>query len=124
MTTVDLTRSPHVIPPHAHAAAEISPRPVTTGSSAGAFALDAGDGTDWYLTASANRALTVSGGYDGQMIVVDVLASGGNRTITLTGVTLTTGMTAAWAIPSGKVGTLGLRRTAGTWRALAQTVDA
>lgn len=144
---VDLTLSPHVLPPHTHAeyaaadhthtpdsigaaaaahthpAADISPPPVITGSSAGAFAIAAGDGTDWYLTASANRTLTVAGGYDGQMIVVDVLASGGNRTVTVSEVTLTTGMTAGLDIPSGGVGTLGLRRTNGTWRLLAQTVD-
>lgn len=108
---------------HTHSAADISTRPVTTGSSAGSFAISAGDGTDWYLTATANRTLTVSGGYDGQMIVVDVLASGGARDIALSGVTLTTGMTGSLPVPSGKVGTIGLRRSGGTWRCLAQTVD-
>ena len=97
--------------------------PVITGNTSGAFGIDAGDGIDWYLTATANRTLTVSGGVNGQMIVVDILASGGARTITLNGITLTAGIVASWDIPSGKVGTLGLRRTNGTWRALAQTVD-
>lgn len=108
---------------HTHSAADITPAPVVTASGTGAYTVNADMGTDWYLTATGNRTLTLSGGYDGQMIVVDVLASGGARTITLSGVTLTTGMVSAFAIPSGKVGTIGLRRTNGTWRCLAQTLD-
>lgn len=96
---------------------------VITGSTSGAFNINTGSSTDWYLTATANRTLTITGGTDGQMIVIDILASGGARTITLSGITLTTGLIAAWPIASDKVGTLGLRRTNGVWRALAQTVD-
>lgn len=110
--TVDLTRSPHLLRP-----------PPITGTTAAAFALDADLIADRYLTAPANRTLTVSGGANGQQLVVDVLASGGNQTITLSGIRLTAGMAAAWTVPSGKVGTLGLRRTGGEWRCLAQTVD-
>lgn len=154
---VDLTLSPHLLPPHTHpeyapddhthsgyaavnhshtpasigaatashthGAADITPRAVVTASGTGAYTVNANSGTDWYLTATGDRTLTVSGGYDGQMIVVDVLASGGARTITLSGVTLTTGMTSPFPIASGKVGTIGLRRSGGTWRCLAQTVD-
>lgn len=96
---------------------------VITGNSSGSFNINTGTNVDWYLTATANRTLTVTGGSDGQMIVIDIVASGGTRTITLNGITLTAGIVASWAIPSGKVGTLGLRRTNGSWRALAQTVD-
>lgn len=109
---------------HTHGAADITPAPVVTASGTGAYTVNANSGTDWYLTATGNRTLTVSGGYDGQMIIVDVLASGGARTITLSGVTLTTGMVSPFSVASGKVGTIGLRRSGGIWRCLAQTVDA
>ena len=97
--------------------------PPITASGTGAYTVDASAGTDWYLTATGNRTLTITNGADGQMLLIDVLASGGARTITINSVTLTTGMVNPFPIASGKVGTIGLRRTNGAWRVLAQSVD-
>lgn len=96
---------------------------VITAAPTGSYTVNASLGSDWYITATADRVLTISGGADGQMVLVDVLASGAQRVITISGATLTTGMSATLTIPSGKVGTIGYRRTNGVWRVLAQTVD-
>lgn len=120
---------------HVHSASDITsgviaparlpnvPHPPTVATPTGAYTVNADVGTDWYITATADRVLTISGGADGQMVLVDVLASSAQRVITISGATLTTGMSATLTIPSGKIGTIGLRRTNGVWRVLAQTVD-
>lgn len=93
-----------------------------TATPTGAYTCDASLTSDWYLTLTADRTVTVSGGSDGQMVLIDALASSAQRVLTVNGV-LTTGMAATLTIPSGKVGTVGLRRTNGTWRVMAQTLD-
>ena len=102
---------------HSHTVAPITATPT------GSYTVNADAGTDWYLTLTADRTITVTGGVDGKMILVDAVASSAQRVLTVSGATPTTGTAATLTIPSGKVGTVGLRRTNGTWRILAQGVD-
>jgi hypothetical protein len=61
----------------------------------------------------------------GQMMLIEVLASGGSWAITLSGITLSTGITAANTVASGKVGFFGLRYSGllSAWVCLAYTAS-
>lgn len=121
---------------HTHAAADVSSgtlaaarlplvtsTPVTVTYSA-TVAIDPTAGNNFKITATGALALSVSttGATDGQMVMVEVLASGAARTVTLSG-TLTTGLIAANAVASGKTGFFGFRYSAlvAGWVLLATT---
>lgn len=73
--------------------------------------LDASTGDAFVITATANMHLaSPSNPTNGQMLVVEVLASGGAWTVTIDGPTLlTTGLTQNLVVQSGQVGIFGLR---------------
>ncbi len=73
--------------------------------------IDASTGDSHQITATGNPAFAVpTNPTNGQMIVVEVLASGGARTVTLNGsIVLTTGLSAVMVIASGEVGIFALR---------------
>lgn len=75
------------------------------------LAIDASTGDNHQITATGNPAFSVpTNGTNGQMLLVEVLASGGARTVTLNGsILLSTGLTNSLVIASGKVGFFGLR---------------
>lgn len=85
--------------------------------------INASIGDNHQITATGNPALGVpSNGTNGQMLLVEVLASGAARTVTLNGsIILSTGQSATMVIASGKVGVFGLRYSslAGGWVLLA-----
>lgn len=87
--------------------------------------IDASTGDYHQITATGNPAMAVpTGGSNGQMLLVEVLASGGARTVTLNGsIILTSGQSATMVIASGQVGMFGLRYStlAGGWVLMAST---
>lgn len=88
--------------------------------------LDASTGDAFKITATGALALAVpTNPTDGQMVMVEVLASGGARVVTLNAsIVLTTGLVAAPSIASGKVGYFGLRYSVlagNVWVCLSQT---
>jgi hypothetical protein len=87
--------------------------------------IDAGSGSRFKITATANLTLAApTNGVDGQMVLVAVTASGSGRTLTLSGISLTTNTVSPYAINSGKTAYLGFRCAGGsTWSCLAQTQD-
>ena len=90
------------------------------------LAIDASTGDSHKITATGNPAMAApTNGVDGQKLLVEVLASGGARTVTLNGsIVLTSNLSATLVIASGKVGILGLRYSAlagGVWVLLAAT---
>lgn len=101
--------------------------PPVTVTFASSLTVDPTLGNNFKITATGALALAVSttGALDAQMIVVEVLASGGSRTVTLNGaIFLSTGLSAATTIASTKVGFFGLRYSilAGGWVLLAAPV--
>lgn len=123
---------------HTHAAADVSSgtlaaarlplvlsTPVTV-TYAATIAIDPTAGNNFKITATGALALSVSttGASDGQMVMVEVLASGAARTVTVTA-TFTTGLVAANVIASGKVGYFGFRYSAllSAWVLLAVTAS-
>lgn len=78
------------------------------------------------ITATGDLALTPAGTLGGQLLRVDVLASGAQRTVTLdAGVRLSTGLTSrSFTVPAGQIVALGLERSAllGAWVLVAATV--
>jgi len=82
-----------------------------TVSYASTVTLDASTGDAFAITATADMHLaSPTNPTNGQMLVVEVLASGANRIVTIDGPTLlTTGLTQNLTIQSGQVGIFGFR---------------
>jgi len=90
------------------------------------LAIDASTGDNHQITATGNPAMSVpTNGTNGQMLFVEVLASGGARTVTYNGsIVLSTGLSSTLAIASGKVGLIGMRYSSlagGVWILLASS---
>lgn len=99
------------------------------GSSSATYAatvtLNAADANAQRITATGNLTLGApTNPAAGQSLMVEVVASGANRTVTLdTPIVLTTGTVRAYTVTSGQRGFLGLRYSInlGAWILLAQT---
>jgi hypothetical protein len=91
------------------------------------LAIDASTGDNHQITATGNPAMSVpTNGTNGQMLMVEVWASGGARTVTFNGsIVLSTGLTSTLVIASGKVGFIGLRYStltgSGLWTLISAT---
>jgi hypothetical protein len=82
--------------------------PAVTVSYASSITLDAALGSVFRVTATGNLTLAdITGGVDGQQVAVEVLASGGLRTVTVTDVD-------AFPVPSGTWWTAAFRHNAET----------
>jgi hypothetical protein len=90
------------------------PWPPYTLTYAATVTPDATLGNSIKITATGALAIAVpTGGIDGQNLVIEVLASGANRVVTLNAsIALTTGQAAAYTIVSAKVGFIALRYSA------------
>ena len=86
---------------------------------------DASVGSNFKITATGNFTLNPpTNPTEGQMLQVQVRASGASRTVTLAaGITLTTGLTNTLAVASGKSGYIGMRYSTdnAAWTLLAST---
>ena len=93
-----------------------TPYTVTFASS---LTLDPTLGNNPQITATGPTTIGVSttGVLSGQQILLEVLAQTTGRVVTLTGISIAAGLTAATTVTSGKVGMFGLRYSslAGTW---------
>lgn len=107
--------------------APLVPSTPYTVTYAATITLNAATGNNVKITATGALTLNVpTNPTDGQMLMVAVLASGASRIVTVAaGIQLTTGLTAAYTVGSGKVGFFGLRYSAlsGNWTLLAQTTE-
>jgi hypothetical protein len=92
---------------------------------AATITLDAGTGSRFKTTATGNLTLNApTNGIDGQMVLIAVTASGANRTVTFSGITLTTGLVSPFTVTNAKTAYFGLRCAGGSsWALLAQTMD-
>lgn len=78
------------------------------------------------VSATGNLTLTPSGSTDGQVLRVNVLASGGQRTVTFaTAVRTSSALTRTLVIPSGQIGIISLEYSSliGAWVLTAATVS-
>lgn len=102
------------------------PAPVTL-AYAGTVTPDASQSNHFKITAAGNFTLNPPANpTDGQMLIVEVLASGAARTVTLSSsIQLTSGLSTTLAPGSGSVGFIGLRYSAlsGAWACLAATTE-
>jgi hypothetical protein len=136
---VDTGVAARALSSHTHAASDVNsgtlaaarlplvlstPQTITYAAS---LTLDPTVGNNQDITATGALALAISttGVVNKQMLLVEVLASGGARIVTLNAaIVLTSGLIAAPSIPSGKVGLFGFRYSAllSAWMCIAQTV--
>ncbi len=99
----------------------ITPQTITWASSITPVATS-GDAVQ--ITATANTTINApTSPTSGGMMLIEVLASAGTWTVTLSGITLSTGLTSPFTIASGKVGFFGLRYSGllSAWVCIAQT---
>ena len=85
--------------------------PANTVTYSATLALDPTLGNNQNITATGALSLSISttGAIDGQMVMVSVLASGAQRTVTLTSTNIPAGQSSVMAITSGKCGLFGFR---------------
>lgn len=111
---------------HAHTpdAVPVAPRTMSASSTASVDGTVAGD---MQITATGDVVITPTGTPNGRMLLVEVAASGAQRTPSVaTSVALTTPVTSrSLTVPSGMVGIFGLRYSsaAGTWLLMAASVE-
>lgn len=102
-------------------------RPPVTITYAATVTIDASTGDAFAITATGPLALNApTNPTNGQPLVVEVLASGANRIVTVhSAIVPAVGLTAAFTVVSGKVGFFGLRYStlAGNWVMLAQSQE-
>jgi hypothetical protein len=102
--------------------------PANTVTYSASLTLDPTLGNNQNITATGALTLGISttGAIDGQMVMVSVLASGAQRVVTTTGITMTTGQSSTLTIAAGKVGLLGLRYVGllSAWVLMSATVTA
>lgn len=100
--------------------------PVTI-TYAATVTIDARTGDAFKITATGALAIAVpTNPVDGQMMMIEVIASGSAQTVTLNAsIQLTTGLTATISPATGKVAFIGLRYSAltSTWTCLAMTAQ-
>lgn len=120
-TAIGAATSGHTHPP---AAVYATPR---TASASSSYTADGTLAGDIQLTCTGNTVITPSGTPNGRMMIVEALASGGQRTPSVPStVMLTTGITSrSLTVPQDKVGLFGLRYStlAGTWLLAAASVE-
>lgn len=101
-----------------------TPQTITWASSITPVATN---GNAFSITATANTTIVApTSPTAGQMVMIEVLASGtGPWTITLSGITLSTGIASTLSVATGKVGFIGLRYSGllSAWVAIAATVS-
>lgn len=101
---------------------------VSTVTYAATITPNASTGSNFKVTATGNLTLNPpTSPTDGQMVMVEVRASGAARAVTLaSGILLTTGLAATLTVASGKSGFIGLRysSTGSAWYLLASTAEA
>ena len=86
--------------------------PANTVTYSSSITIDPTLGNNQMITATGALTLAVSttGAIDGQMLMVSVLASGGARVVTLSGINIPAGLSSTLSVTSAKVGLFGFRR--------------